>query len=147
MEILINSSKVLTKKDIFLWQDPASCFSHQEGELESNTSSYYGLYYVLRGLTWSRGHRGIPFMDDLGVALGTHRVKNHTLVDLFQSIKLCALVANLNGSNFGWSLMLQKGESIDYLTNTYANVPHAILPAMITKTCDSLPWAWTNNIF
>ena len=53
MEIFINSSKVLTKKDTFLWQDPASCFDHQEGEIGSNTSSYYGLYYILRDPSFS----------------------------------------------------------------------------------------------
>ena len=147
MEILINSSKVLTKKDTFLWQDPASCFGHQEGEIGSNTSSYYGLYYILQDPPFSRAHKRIPLIGELGVTLGAHSVENHTLVDLFQNIKLCALVSNLNETNFGWNLMLQKGENIDYLRDTYVYSRQPVLPAMITKTCDSLPWAWTDNIF
>ncbi|GFS27529.1 hypothetical protein ElyMa_005278400 [Elysia marginata] len=143
VETLINSSNVLRIRDPLIWQDSSSCFSRHPQEIGLNTSSYFGLYYILRNSFPPTGK--LPMLKELRKALAKVTANNQSLVDIFANTKLCAILANLDMDNFGLKVLREKGQDIDFLRDNYIHKQN--LNTIVTKECKEIPWAWVENVF
>ncbi|GFS02234.1 hypothetical protein ElyMa_006440200 [Elysia marginata] len=143
VETLIDSSKVLSSNNKpLIWQDQASCFSRSQEELGLNASAYFGIYYILTHA--DHGTYKLPLMRELGRALYELSEDNQPLADVFENTKLCALLPNFERNNYGWVLMKEKAPDMDLIRNKHKYSPN---PALITRECEEVPWAWAENIF